>query len=524
MSKKIPKIIKDTFYLEWSKPSNYKDLVIKKNKVTKDLETIYSKNIWNLKEQSIELSKKIEYKGIYNAFLNGVYLLDYKTKPQINSISKKDFYNYKYKGDNTERTELNYINVYKAWINNIFPEHASDINFDWFILNQNEVFLKLLEYRNNNNLSLETIRKDINLLMKLLKITVGERVEIVNKYKIIQMALSKMHENKEQENVLNDDESKSFVPFKTLVELRNKIYEEWEEKYETTPLNKFKNPQLRIENIKALLLSFYICFPSSRNEALNLEIVDSEKQARTKEAAIYIKDKNNIWIFYNDFKKKHPPIEFNLNDSIIKSYSKKYVDLLIETIIESVNDYPREYLFINSRNEKYTEKGLQKMLYDLMKDKNIGVNSLRSSYASYWLPKCTANQVQRIAYLMRTSPAMLYKNYLKKTKEESEEEEPPKRAPQTITPKTITKLTPEEKQKYKQDRRDYYKNYYETKKDVLLEKAKENDKNKYWMRIVREIRQGKKDVDDMKPETIEKYKIEWDRKKNEYISLLDPDY
>ena len=105
------------------------------------------------------------------------------------------------------------------------------------------------------------------------------------------MALSKMHENKEQENVLNEDESKSFVPFKTLVELRNKIYEEWEEKYETTPLNKFKNPQLRIENIKALLLSFYICFPSSRNEALNLDIVDSEKQARTKEAAIHIKIK-----------------------------------------------------------------------------------------------------------------------------------------------------------------------------------------------------------------------------------------
>ena len=44
------------------------------------------------------------------------------------------------------------------------------------------------------------------------------------------------------------------------------------------------------------------------------------------------------------------------------------------------------------------------------------------------------------------------------------------------------------------------------------------------MRIVREIRQGKKDIDDMKPETIEKYIIEWDRKKNEYISLIDPDY
>ena len=106
------------------------------------------------------------------------------------------------------------------------------------------------------------------------------------------MALSKMHEQKEQNNELNEDEEQSFVPFKTLVELRNEIYQDWNEKYETTALKKFKNPQLRIENIKALLLSFYICFPPARNEALHLEIVDSEKEAKSKEAAIYIKDKN----------------------------------------------------------------------------------------------------------------------------------------------------------------------------------------------------------------------------------------
>ena len=524
MSKKIPKVIKDVFYLEWSSPDNYNDLIIKKNSITKDLEKIYKNNIWNLNEQSIELSKKIEYKGIYNGFINGVYLLDYKKTPQITSISKKDFYNYKYKGNNVERTELNYINVFKAWINLIFPEHASDKSLDWFILNQNEVLYRLLKYRNDNNLKIETIRKDINLLMKLLKLAVGERVEIVNKYKVLQMALSKMHEHKEQNNELNEDEEQSFVPFKTLVELRNKIYKKWDEKYETTALNRYKNPQLRIENIKALLLTFYICFPPARNETLNLEIVDSEKEAKTKEAAIYIKDKNNILIFYNDIKKGHGPIEFNLNDPVIKSYSKKYVELLIDTIIESVNDYPREYLFINSRNEKYTEKGLQKMLYDLMKDKSIGINSLRSSYASYWVPRCNANHVQRMAYLMRTSSKMLYSNYLKKSNEEPEEEETPKTTTQTTTPNTITKLTPEEITKYKQDRKDYYKQYYETKKNVLLERAKENDKNKYWMRIVREIRQGKKDIDDMKPETIEKYKIEWNKKKNEYISLIDPDY
>ena len=139
MSKKLPKIIKDTIYLEWSKPKNYKDLVIKKNNVTKDLEQIYNNNIWNLKDQSAELSKKIEYKGIYNAVISGEYLLHYKLKPQITSVGRKELFNYKFKGNNTELTELNYIHGYKAWINNIFPEHSSDTNLDWFILNRNEV-------------------------------------------------------------------------------------------------------------------------------------------------------------------------------------------------------------------------------------------------------------------------------------------------------------------------------------------------------------------------------------------------
>ena len=116
------------------------------------------------------------------------------------------------------------------------------------------------------------------------------------------MALSKIQEQKEQNDELNEDEAQSFVPFKELVELRNRIYYEWEEKYENTPLDKFKNPQLRFENIRALLLTFYICFPLARNEASNLEIVKSEKEAKTKGAAIYIKDKSNILIYYNDVK------------------------------------------------------------------------------------------------------------------------------------------------------------------------------------------------------------------------------
>ncbi len=59
------------------------------------------------------------------------------------------------------------------------------------------------------------------------------------------------------------------------------------------------------------------------------------------------------------------------------------------------------------------------MLFELVPDKNIGINALRSIYASYWLPKLTKNknEINRVAFLMRTSFNMLSTNYFKKNNE-----------------------------------------------------------------------------------------------------------
>ena len=196
---------------------------------------------------------------------------------------------------NAQRTETTYINVYKSWINNIFIGEKDNKNLDWVTLNQSEVLLKLLEYRNQNNQSLETLRKDINLILKFLKISTGERSEIVKKYKCLQAALSKMNETTEKQNILNERELKSFVPYPELLKLREKLYNEWENNYENTALNKYKNPMLRIQNINALLLSMYTLLPPMRNEVMNLEVVTSEKEGQTKKAAIFIKDSKNIF-------------------------------------------------------------------------------------------------------------------------------------------------------------------------------------------------------------------------------------
>ncbi len=69
-----------------------------------------------------------------------------------------------------QRNELNFINIFKIgfiifyWTQQIFKLY-------WFVLNQNDKLLKLFQYTNDNDdNSIETPKKEINLLIKLLRL------------------------------------------------------------------------------------------------------------------------------------------------------------------------------------------------------------------------------------------------------------------------------------------------------------------------------------------------------------------
>ena len=59
--------------------------------------------------------------------------------------------------------------------------------------------------------------KDINLLMKILKLAVGERHEIINKYKIINITLSKIYEFGQKTNLLTPLEETKFINYDKLL-------------------------------------------------------------------------------------------------------------------------------------------------------------------------------------------------------------------------------------------------------------------------------------------------------------------
>jgi len=318
----------------------------------------------------------------------------------------------------TDRTEINYINTLKSWLKNIFnynKKFVDDVNLNWIVNNQNEVLFKILEFRNENKQSIETLRKDINTILKILKLCIDDETnEMIKKYKIINFELSQIYQFNDKKNELNEREQKAFITHNELLKLRAILYETWETEFNETALTKYKNPKLRIKNITSLLLSFYTLFPPARLEPMNLEIVTTEKEAKTKQAALLIKDKKNIIIYYSDVKKQHKPIQFNINDPEIIKFSQKEVENLMDNVNESLKLYARTFLFINSNGKPYTEKGLQKILYELLPDKNLGVSALRSSYITHYYKKLNKLGLERVAYLMRTSIKTISDAYNKK--------------------------------------------------------------------------------------------------------------
>ena len=181
-------------------------------------------------------------------------------------------------------------------------------------------------------------------------------------------------------------------------------------------------------------------------------------------------------------------------------------------IIESVKLYPRNHLFISTDGEKYSEKTLQKLLFDLLPGKNLVVNSLRSIYASHYMPKINTNQAKRLAFLMRSSVSVLTGSYVKKTIDNQ---------PVVIQPEPIRadieqeiKNTPSKLR----DRREYLKQYYETNKERIIDSIKITDKRSQNKRFVRELNNGVILWANVRVSTRLKYKLKFEN--NKYVSEL----
>ncbi len=73
----------------------------------------------------------------------------------------------------------------------------------------------------------------------------------------------------------------------------------------------------------------------------------------------------------------------------------------------------REFLFINSKGDKASADTLNDYNKSFVPDFQLNINSFRSAYISYWLPKLNKIQKDWVVAFMRTSDKMTELNYFK---------------------------------------------------------------------------------------------------------------
>lgn len=415
--------------------------------------------ILELKKQLI---KPIKNKPLYSKLLDGSYHTD-KTNSDANIARSIKFF----------------VNNLPSFINN---EDENDLSF--IIKNHRLLTVEIFEYYSNKpDTSLRTLEGRFVAICRIFRIAYDTKnYPLYQKYSDILLDLNAASKMDEAEQKLNKTEEKSFINFEIVLDIRNKLEEEFN-----------KNPTY-LNNQDLLLLSVYSLIPTQRDELKSLEFTTTKK---TDGDYIYF-NKNDVILDLNNPKKKHDDIHFNLTQE---------APHLAELLKQSYKLYPRKYLFTNydNINEKAKVQNLSRRLTKIFKitGKNVGVNSLRSSYASYLDEKrMTVKEKEKLAKQMRTSRRYLDTNYIK------------------ILPSTITREQQEQQEQQEPIKfkgtyekqllrsREYYKNH---KKEVL-ERQKE-----YRSNISKETAARKKIIyylntdeeykNKIKPQTIDKYQI-----------------
>ena len=129
------------------------------------------------------------------------------------------------------------------------------------------------------------------------------------------------------------------------------------------------------------------------------------------------------------------------------------------------------------------------------------------------------NQLDRAAFFSRTSPDTIINNYVKRIYNNNSIQETNNNKiiekPLKIEVKTEIKapeiknkkLTDEQQEARHTKKKEYLNKYYESNKNVMLNKIKENDKATYFLRYIRELKSNMIKWENLKPATIIKYKL-----------------
>lgn len=531
---------------------NYKELAINNTQINQNLQFLYQDNIWDLPQKFQLLKDYYQQIGISNliSWEQGVYLLDFKKLPPTKKVSVKKFLNGEYKSIETERpnsitTESKYAKriIFYTKTFKPFNKYKDDDDFSWILKHNQELFYEIMMYHNfEKKNQLSSVNDDLKAMIRCLKLILKnpDEQEIRWKYSALQIALGDIDRYKNDLNEISSvNELKSFVPYENLLDLVDRLENDYEN---DNTNNKFFKNQLLIA-----VASMVLDFPS-RMDKFEMEIIDDIKDV--KYGKCYILTTNPLTFIFNNGKKQHKPISYQLNATSISGFNSRLNRIIITSLIR----YPRKSLFVNKDTFKpVKEDTVAEWIRFLIPNKTLNVGTFRSSFVSYFYPKFNNLDKKIMVLRMRTSIDEINRAYLKfysnpdtlvkvkveptqellqkvltgkkdtpiivnnnntgliKVKDEPADEE-------YFQPQPIQPVQPIQHQLTRNEQKKINsKIWYENNKEYQKNKSKsKNNPQAYRLRYINELNSNKLEFKSLKKETIDKYDIKYDAVKKLY--------
>jgi hypothetical protein len=465
--------------------------------ISKKTKEIYKNAKWKGIGDKTLRDKFEENKGIVgqlggeNSWTNEVYNMDinsYKLEdiiiPTIREIIEGKYHT------DISRSDKIYGNNIKFILRNIWKDEkkTEDDGIEWFIVNNREILYRLLEYRSLKRQSLSTLNQDLKTICRVMKITYGEKDELYMKYSILQSDLNNVIINREVgNNVIKKD---NYIGFEEILKIREELEKEFRKKLSERTKN---DKEVKRLHYYMLLLSAYTLTSPTRLEVMTLKVVVEREEMKEESIDyVYIPKEGDAEYVLNGRKKGHKSISY------VVGFDERETRKLSDILRETIKLYPREWLFprMSDWRERATTQTISKYLGEILEEKKITVNMVRSSYASWrHNNNLDFNSLQDDAVRQRNTVKTQLQHYRKK--EEKGEEKG-----------KITEVKVNIKGGGRGfDRKEYGKNYYEENKERINEKNRERWRKDVRMKALKNIRLYNRKEGRPSKRSIEKYEL-----------------
>lgn len=430
----------------------YKQLKHINDETSDKLKQILETNCWNLnhlfsKELPEFLADMCNDGAV--AWNNGIQYLDYPpnvlaTEVKINEVSLKKFKEGEYKAlyrdkrtKNKTETESSYAGRIEFFTKTFddLKEFASNDDLKWVVKHNRLLVYNILNYHNREGHVVYTVNRDMKTITRVIKLLLGDDDELRFKFSVLQTAFTDLENLSDDFNkITSEREIRTFVPYENLFEicdkkeddyfqLVNKLrkknkhpeYKNVQQMYETNEEDGEKHTsQMFHAHQLSLALAVNIWNYPSRTENLTMYFIDDPENIEKEKNYIHVKNQEKCMMIYNDDVKCHKPVSYYLNSGALIGLNERLCSMLKY----SYKTYKREAIFLGKtewerKKKQVSSASVRKWLSEILPNKNIGVNTFRSSFVSYYFPKWNNRQRSVMAVRMRTCMTQLMRSYLK---------------------------------------------------------------------------------------------------------------